>query len=151
MPMDRSYVISAAVVLLVTLSAAFCEDDLTTGFKASFRHAYESGDIRLFESLVCWDQTTAKQKQDMRKSLETLAKHHLGDIEDVHITPGISGHPLDPNIEPIGLFLVYFKTSRCWECQIGARYPLGKKDGKLYIVVSEEWDPVILEPPPTIM
>jgi hypothetical protein len=144
--MNQAALVSALGILFFALTAA-AKHNLTTleGFETAFRRAHDSGDVRRLELLVCWDRATRKQRQDMRAALRI----GLGDrINSIEMRPYVTDlrnymkSPLDPNIDPTHVFFVYYNLGDFH----GTRFPIGKKHGRFYLVISKDWDPLIRLP-----
>ena len=112
------------------------------GFEAAFRHANASKDFRLLQQLVWWEHATPKAREAMRDVLRQEFGHPIRRIQTGRFSWAQAIYPpRNPNLKPTYFFTVWSVTGRDrLGTQVsGTFYTLGRKDGRFYLIVSDQW------------
>ena len=132
-------------MLALHLSAA----DIATiqGFEAAFRRANVGEDFRGLEQLVWWERATPKACNAMRDVLRQEFRHPIRRIEIGRFSWTEAIYPpRNPNLRPTHSFTVWSVTGRDRQGTpiTSTFYTLGKKDGRFYLIVSDQWSVVTM-------
>jgi len=138
-PILASLIISS--LILPRLVAA--QDTSTVqGFEAAFRGANASKDFRRLEQLVWWEHAKPKAREDMRDVLRQEFGHPIRRIQvSRFFWQNAIYPPKNPNLRPTHFFTFWSFNDRdkLGERISGTFYTLGRKDGRFYFLVSDQW------------
>jgi hypothetical protein len=137
-------ILCCAFGMFLILQTAFGRDDLSTlrGFESAFRRGNASSDVGQLERLVFWDGARRSPRIDLRRRL----KEGLGQkIDKIQVLPFSTEIALfgpflrHPTLPPTHVFVVWYRLppDDVGVPIVGTRYPIGKNNGRFYIVVSE--------------
>jgi hypothetical protein len=127
--------------LLLPRIVAAQDTSTLQGFEAAFRRANTSKDLRRIEQLVWWEHAKPKAGEAMHSVLRQEFGHPIRRIDIGRFSWAQAIYPPEnPNLKPTHFFTVWSVTGRD---RLGAEitgtfYTLGRKDGRFYLVVSDQ-------------
>jgi hypothetical protein len=141
--MSHAVVASLLSALLFSPLLVAAQDTSTLrGFEAAFRRANASKDFRALEQLVWWAHAKPKACEEMRNVLSQEFGHPIRRIDTERFSWAHAIYaPRNPNLRPAHFFTVWSVTGRDrFGTQItGTFCTLGRKDGRFYFIVSDQW------------
>ena|SRR5882724_8493383 len=127
---------------------ALAKDDPRTlsEFASAFRRGHNASNTHVLDSLVCWSNSTAEQRRNMRALLRENLDRQITKIEIKPFTTAADYYPppMNPNIPPTNVFFVYYNYTV--SAPSGNRYLIGMTGHTFKIVIAEGWRARLLRP-----
>ena len=137
-PVSRAILATLIAVSLMLPRLVEAQDTSTLqGFDVAFRRANASKDFRRLEQLVWWERA-----EDMRSVLRQEFGHPIRRVDTGRFSWAQAIYPpRNPNLRPTHFFTVWSVSGRDrLGTQVsGTFYTLGRKDGRFYLIVSDQW------------
>ena len=140
--MIKTITLTIALFTALVLRSNAASPESEAQFIANAKAAFDTKDSGQLLKLMCWDGVAPEEKNKINLPMSVLVKRPVKQIELVappdpqKLEYTRDGVTYRPNLVVIKLLMVTFKSDKTADVSTPITFPVGEKDGKLFIATA---------------